>query len=153
MIRTRSTTALTALSVVLAFALPASAFANATALGPDMPAWTIHPATGYASDRTSDIEDQDNIPVPDPLDPILANLARAQDLVDSGHPSDALATIQAAFLALDSVHDSRHGVSALREKLTDLRERCEKMCSSGGGLETDDGADGVGTTSPQLGPV
>jgi membrane-bound lytic murein transglycosylase D len=150
MIRTRSTTALSALAVVFAFVLPASAFANATALGPDMPAWTIHPTAGYASDRTSDIEDEETVPVPDPLDPILANVARAQDLIDSGHPSEALATIDAALLALDSVPNSRQGVSAVRENLANLRERCEKMSSSGSGLPTDDGADGTGTIAPQL---
>jgi peptidoglycan lytic transglycosylase D len=150
--RTGSTKALTALAVLVAIGLPASAFANAAALGPDMPAWTIHPS-GYASDKTSAIEDQEAVPVPDPLDPILANVARAEDLVDSGHPAEALATIQAAFLALDAVPDSRRGVSDLREKLTDLRERCEKMSSSGSGLRNDDGADGAGSTQPQLKPV
>jgi hypothetical protein len=110
MIGTRSNTALYALAIVFAIVLPASAFANA-ALGPDMPAWTIHPAAGDVSDRTSEASDRESVPVPDPLDPIIANVARAEDLVDSDHPSEALATIQAAFLALDRVPNSRQGVS------------------------------------------
>ncbi|HMI31491.1 MAG TPA: transglycosylase SLT domain-containing protein, partial [Candidatus Limnocylindrales bacterium] len=150
--RTGSTKALTALAVLFAIGVPASAFANAAALGPDMPAWTIHPS-GYTSDKTSAIEDEETVPVPDPLDPILANVERAEDSIDAGRPSEALATIEAAFLALDAVPDSRRGVSALREKLTKMRERCEKMAGSGSSLQTDDGADGAGSTQPQLKPV
>jgi membrane-bound lytic murein transglycosylase D len=114
-----------------------------------MPAWTIQPY----SDQDQDKESSEATQVSDTLERTLASVAKAEDLVDTGEKDEAESAIQAALLSLDGVPSSEAGVKQARQKLDDLRERCDRMSSSSGALRTEDGADGAGTALRQLGPV
>lgn len=134
-IQTRSVALLPALALLPAIALllHAPVRAEAAALGPDMPAWTIQPYAEHDSEKgDSEKSSEEATPTPapapasDPFERTLANAAKAEDLLEEGRPSEALAAIQAALLGLDGASDFRPEVKALREKLGELRERCEK---------------------------
>lgn len=151
--RTRTIAYLPAIALLPVLALLAYAPARAAALGPDMPAWTIQPYSEETSEKTSDDPEPRTPAVHDPLERTLASVAKAQELVEAEKPSEALPAIQAALLDLDGVPGTQPGVKELREKLGDLRERCEKMSASTSSLETDEGADGSGSPLRRLGPV
>ncbi len=122
-------------------------------MGPDMPAWTIQPYSDHDQDQSSSESSSEATQVSDTLERTLANVAKAEDLVDAGKKDEAESAIQAALLSLDGVPRSEPGVKQVRDKLDDLRDRCDRMSSSTDPLRTDDGADGAGTALRQLGPV
>lgn len=132
-IQIRSIASLPALALLPAIALllPAPVRAESAALGPDMPAWTIQPYAEHESEgRNSEKSDEGPTPAAapaaDPFERTLASTAKAEDLIEAGRSSEALAAVNAALLSLDGASDSEPEVKALREKLRDLRERCEK---------------------------
>jgi len=150
MIRRNSIACISAAAVLLV----ASWRAEAAAFGPDMPAW-MSPAAERASEKTMvpPAEPTPEAAVQDPLEPIRASAAKADDLVQSGRTPDALSTIESALKALDQVPQSNPGAAALREELVELKDRCEKQNASDSSLQADDGSDGEGTTPPKLRPV
>src|SRR5437773_992750 len=150
-LKNRTRTSLLAIAFLPAIALLAFAPARAAALGPDMPAWTIRPGSAGTPDKASESPKAETAPVHDPLERTLANVAKAEELMDAGKPSEALPAIQAALLGLDGLPDTQPGVKELREKLGDLKEQCDRMSASV--LETDEGADGSGTPLRKLGPI
>jgi len=150
-LKNRTRTSLLAIAFLPAIALLAYAPARAAALGPDMPAWTIRPGSAGTPDKASESPQAETAPVHDPLERTLANVAKAEELMDAGKPSEALPAIQAALLGLDGLPDTQPGVKELREKLGDLKEQCDRMSASV--LETDEGADGSGTPLRKLGPI
>jgi membrane-bound lytic murein transglycosylase D len=145
------------IAFVLAIAtLPAIAFlgyapARAASLGPDMPAWTIRPGSADAPDKTAETSKPETPVAHDPLERTLANVSKAEDLMEAGKPSEALPAIQAALLGLDGMPNTQPGVKELREKLSDMKDQCDRMSASV--LEIDEGADGAGTPMRKLGPV
>ena len=149
-IRNRSIALFPAIALLPAIVLLsyAPAFANAAAMGPDMPAWTIHPYSGQAPEKAQ----ADPIPAVDPLERTIANAAKAEELVKDGRVPEALAAIQAAHLGLDGLPNSQPGAKELREKLNDLQERCEKISVSEAPV-LKAGTDGSGSNLPKLGPV
>jgi membrane-bound lytic murein transglycosylase D len=126
---------LLALLPAIASLLHAPVRAEADALGPDMPSWTIQPYADHDSEsRDSEKATEEAVPAPapapDPLERTLASAAKAEDLMEAGRAPEALAAIQAALLSLDGASDSQPEVKTLREKLGALRERCEKMAAA-----------------------
>jgi len=152
-IQTRTIVTLPAIALFAAIALllHAPLRADAAALGPDMPSWTIQPYAEHDSEKADQDPSTATPPVSDVLERTAANAAKAEDLLQAGRTSEAQAAIQAALLGLDGAPNSQPEVKALREKLADLRERCEKTSSAA--LQTDDGADGAGTAPEKLKPV
>ena len=150
-IRTRFIPFLWALALLPALVLARSTPAGA-AMGPDMPAWTIQPYSDHDPDKDSESRSEAT-QVSDTLERTLANVAKAEDLVDAGKKEEAQSAIQAALLSLDGVPRDEPGVKQVREKLDDLRERCDRMSGSSDPLRTDDGADGAGSAVRKLGPV
>jgi membrane-bound lytic murein transglycosylase D len=150
MIRRNSIACISAVAVLLV----ATWRAEAAAFGPDMPAW-MSPAAERAAEKTMvpPAEPAPDANVPDPLDSIRASVAKAEDQVQSDHPSDALSTIESALKALDQVPQSQPGAAALRDELGELKDRCEKQNATEASLEADDGPDGEGTAQPKLRPV
>src|SRR6266850_3952592 len=147
MIRRNSIACISAVAVLLV----ATWRAEAAAFGPDMPAW-MSPAAERAAEKTMvpPAEPAPDANVPDPLDSIRASVAKAEDQVQSDHPSDALSTIESALNALDQVPQSQPGAAALRDELGELKDRCEKQNAAEASLGADDGSDGEGSTMPKL---
>src|SRR5690349_20811201 len=137
-IRTRFIPFLWAIALLPALVLGSSVPARA-AMGPDMPAWTIQPYSDHDQDKDSE-SSSEATQVSDTLERTLANVAKAEDLVDAGKKEEAQSAIQAALLSLDGVSRDEPGVKQVREKLDDLRERCDRMSGSNDPLATDDGA-------------
>src|SRR5437762_13669219 len=97
-LKNRTRTSLLAIAFLPAIALLAYAPARAAALGPDMPAWTIRPGSAGTPDKADKTAESSKpeTPVRDPLERTLANVSKAEDLMEAGKPSQALPAIQAA---------------------------------------------------------
>ena len=83
----------------------------------------------------------------------LANVAKAEEMVEAGRKSEAQAAIQAALQSLDGVPKSEPGARQVRQKLDDLSDRCEKLNTPERTLNTDDdaiagSAEGLGERIP-----
>jgi len=84
----------------------------------------------------------------DPLNPIREKLSRAEDLARSGKASDAVALSEDALKELGDLPPSRPGVSSLRERLEDVRDRAARS-----GDDEADVADGTPDRPRTLKPV
>ncbi len=149
--RIRTIALLLATASLPAIALLADVSARAATLGPDMPAWTIRPGSAETQDKTADNPKPETPVVHDPLESTMANVSRAEELMGQGKPAEALPAIQAALLGLEGLPSTQPGVKELREKLTDMKDECERMNAAV--LETDEGADGSGTPPRRLAPI
>jgi membrane-bound lytic murein transglycosylase D len=107
--------------------------AHATIFGPDMPGWN-QPMAGDGSPEARSQGSEDSA---DPLTPIRAQLAEAQDLAQSGHSPEALAKIEGALRRLDEIDSGRPGVSSLRESLEEIRDKAARQ-KDGDEAEDDD---------------
>src|SRR5207237_10204746 len=96
--------------------------------------------------------DHVSTPASGALERTLASVSKAEDLVQAGRKSEAEAAIQAAMLSLDGVPKDEARASRAREKLDDLRKRCDAL-GPVDALATDDGADGAGSPALKLKPV
>ena len=91
------------------------------AMGPDLPGWLLSgPAAGTTDDG------RDGPRAPDALARAHAQLARAQELAQSGHLPEALSAVRIGMASLDSLPPSRPGVAAVREDLEEVRDRCTR---------------------------
>lgn len=151
-IRTRFTPSPWAIAIVAILASLHGTPVRADVMGPDMPAWTIQPYSEHDGDKAPAETDHQSMPVSDTLERTLASVAKADELVQAGKKSEAEAAIQAALLSLDGAPKDDAGVKKVREKLDDLRERCDAL-DSGDALQTDDGADGAGSPPVKLKPI
>ncbi len=149
-IRRRFITSPWAIALAPALILSLHAPAIASALGPDMPTWTIQPAD-HDSDR--DLSESESAPISDTLERTLANVAKAEEMVQAGRKPEAQSAIQAALLGLDTVPKNDPGVREAHQKLDDLRDRCDRMPASDTALKNDEGADGDGSSQSKLRPV
>lgn len=148
-IRIRRTPFLWAIAIAVASSSLHGTPVRADAMGPDMPAWTIQPYSEPDGDKAST---DTSTPISDMLERTLASVAKADELVQAGKKSEADAAIQSALLSLDGVPKDEAGVKKVREKLEDLRRRCDALGSSDA-LPTDDGADGAGSPPVKLKPI
>jgi membrane-bound lytic murein transglycosylase D len=114
------------LPALLSFALLVASFApsRAAIFGPDMPGWNPTLAADVAPrDQNREEAEADS----DPLTPIRASLSEAQDLAQSGHSPEALAKVEGALRQLDEIPASRPGVSSLRERLEEVRDKAARQ--------------------------
>lgn len=117
----RHSTELLAATIVLALAVASPARAHV--LGPDLPGW----ATADVGDNAPKTSPGDvQAPEEDPLTPIRAKLARAEDLSQSGKAPDALSAVQSGLEDLGQVPADRPGAAALRGQLEALRDQLSK---------------------------
>jgi membrane-bound lytic murein transglycosylase D len=123
------------------FVLAAACSAEAAVFGPDMPGWS--PAGPIAPQAPAEIKPADQ----DPLVPIRAKLESAEKLAESGDATQAFDLAEEALDELQDVPSSRPGVSSLRGRLEDLRDRCAR--SADDEAEVADGS----PRSNRLGPV
>ena len=105
-------------ALVAAAALLGAPAASAR-LALDCPGWMIAGPASGAADRSAGPHAS---PVADPMSRVRAQLARAQELAQSGHAPEALSAIQIGFTTLDSLPPSRPGVGPLRDDLESLRK-------------------------------
>lgn len=136
------------LLLALALASACSARSAAAASGPDMPSW-IGIASGRATESAAKPADPSARPDPDPLEPVRAAIAKAEDLAQSDHTPEALSTIQSGLRIVEGLPRSHPGAASLRDKLENLRDRCVRLDESGNALQSD----GAGTPPPPLKPV
>jgi len=138
LIQLRSILILTLLSLTAA----AAPRAAAAVFGPDMPGWA--PAPSPAPVPAADEGGTDR----DPLNPIREKLSKAEDLSRSGKPSDAVALAEDALKDLGDLPPSRPGVSSLRERLEEVRDRAARSAD-----DDADVADGTPDRPHTLKPV
>lgn len=134
-----SIAAVVALAVSLSCPIPGFA-----AMGPDLPGWLLAGPAAVSSDDA-----RDGAPSPDALARAHAQLARAQELAQSGHLPEALSAVRIGIASLDSLPRSRPGVASVREDLEEVRDRCTRSDDRG---EDRAGNDKDGAFS-ELGPV
>jgi len=128
--------------VLLGLTAVAAPPAVAVVFGPDMPGWA--PSQSPAPAPAVDENQSDR----DPLNPIREKLSRAEDLARSGKASDAAALSEDALKQLGDLPPSRPGVSSLRERLEDVRDRAARS-----GDDQADVADGAPDRPKSLKPV
>src|SRR5881397_1847913 len=114
----------------------------AVVFGPDMPGWAPSPSPAPAPAVDENQSERD------PLNPIREKLSRAEDLARSGKASDAVALSEDALKELGDLPPSRPGVSSLRERLEDVRDRAARS-----GDDEADVADGTPDRLRTLKPV
>jgi peptidoglycan lytic transglycosylase D len=118
--------------------------AQAAAFGPDMPGWAPSPSQAPAPSAAPDANQADR----DPLNPIREKLSQAEDLSRSGKASEAVEVAGQALKDLDGLPPSRPGVSSLRERLEDVRDRASRSSD-----DDADVADGTPDRPHTLKPV
>jgi membrane-bound lytic murein transglycosylase D len=98
--------------------------AHAAIFGPDMPGWNPTTASDVAA---RDTESDGAEAASDPLTPIRAALAEAQDLAQSGKSPEALSKAENALRELESLPGSRSGTDPLRERLEEVRDKAARQ--------------------------
>jgi len=115
-----------------------------------MPSWTIQPYADHDADKDLPEANSQSAQVSATLERTLACVEKAEEMVEAGKKAEAESAIQAALLSLDGVPKSEPDVKQVREKLGDLKDRCEKLGSSSDASAPEDAAD---ATPPQLHPI
>ncbi|HEU4335204.1 MAG TPA: transglycosylase SLT domain-containing protein [Candidatus Eisenbacteria bacterium] len=126
-------------AVAVSLSGPVPGFA---AMGPDLPGWLLAGPAAATND-----DGRDGAPVPDALARAHAQLARAQELAQSGHVPEALSAVRIGIASLDSLPLSRPGVASVREDLEKVRDRCTRVDDRDEGRVSNDGE------RSDLGPV
>ena len=113
------------LPALLGFTLLAASYSpsHAAIFGPDMPGWH-QPMAGELASRESGNDTESES---DPLVPIRKALTEAQDLAQSGHSPEALVKVEGAMRQLDEMTPTLPGVSSLRERLEEVRDKAARQ--------------------------
>jgi len=138
LIQLRTTLILTLLSLTAAAAPPAVA----AVFGPDMPGWSAAPSPAPAPAVEEKESDRD------PLNPIREKLSKAEELSRSEKASEAVALAEDALKELSDLPPSRPGVTSLRERLEEVRDRATRSAD-----DEADVADGTPGRPQTLRPV